>query len=348
MSARANEHARALADLGAAKGGRERANRLPADRRREIAREAARARWGDTLPQATHTGMIEIGGRSLACAVLENGKRLLTQETFLKAIGRAAKAIAGTGSELLIGGLPPFLVAENLQDFIPDELREGMVPIAFRTDRGARGYGYDAKLLPMVCDVYLTAREKKRLLASQKHIADACSVLVRGLARVGIIALVDEATGYQEERAKDELHQILEAYISPELLPWTKLFPDDFFRQIYRLNGWEYRPGTAKRNQGVGKFINKHVYEALPDGVLDELRARNPITENGRRRYRHHQLLTTDTGNPHLDKQITAVLTLMRVANDKDEFVELFNRAYAKQFQHRLPLVIDTTAVLKG
>jgi hypothetical protein len=344
MVEQASRDTRALVRLRAAKGGKARSAYMEPEDRREIARAAARARWGDMLPRATHTGTIVIAGRPIACAVLEGGKRLLTQETFLKAIGRAAKAKAGTGSESLVSGMPPFLAAENLQEFVPDELREAAVPIAFRTDRGGRGYGYDAKLLPLVCDVYLNARDKKKLLANQKHIADACYLLMRGLAHVGIIALVDEATGYQEERAKDELQKILEAYIAPELRPWMKMFPDEFFKQVYRLQNWEYKPGTAKRNQGVGKLINKFIYDQLPPGVLTELRARNPVVRKGYRRYRHHQFLTADTGNEHLDKQIVAVITLMKAAKDRQEFEELYNRVYAREFQQRLPLIIDVEA----
>jgi hypothetical protein len=134
-----------------AKGGLARASRLSPEERTEIATKAAEARWGVALPQATHSGELVIGGRRIACAVLQNSKRVLTQETFLTAIGRAAKAKAGTGSLKLVDGLPPFLVAENLNPFITDELRQSTTPIVFRTVKGGRAFGYDAMLLPMVC-----------------------------------------------------------------------------------------------------------------------------------------------------------------------------------------------------
>jgi hypothetical protein len=341
MSTGKNEHASALALLGAAKGGRERASRLSAEDRSAIAKQAAEERWGSKVPRATHSGDLIIGGRTLSCAVLENGTRLLTQETFLTAIGRAGKAKGGTGSQALAAGVPPFLAADNLQPFIPDELRQSAVPIPFRNDRGARGFGYNALLLPQVCDVYLSARANRRLPKGQLHIADACEILVRGLARVGIIALVDEATGYQAQRAQDELRQILTHYIAEELQPWIRTFPDEFFRQVYRLHGWEYKPGTAKRTPFVGKLINKYIYEQLPPGVLDELRRRNPVTEKGYRRYKHFQMLTVDTGHPHLDKQIMVTTTLMRVAASKEEFIDLFDRAFSRQ--QRLPLVVDVS-----
>ena len=199
MNSDKNEHASALSILGASKGGKARASKLSPDDRQAIARIAAEERWGVSIPRATHSGMMQIGGQILACAVLENGKRLLTQETFLTAIGRAGKAKGGTGSQNLVAGMPPFLVADNLQPFISETLREAIIPVPFKNEKGVRAYGYDALLLPQVCDVYLGAREAKKIRPDQRHIADRCEILVRGLARVGIIALVDEATGYKQE-----------------------------------------------------------------------------------------------------------------------------------------------------
>ncbi len=333
------------------KGGEARAGSLAPGKRSEIATLAANARWSKELPKATHTGIIVIAGRPLSCAVLETGKRLLTQETFLTAIGRAGKAKGKTGS-FVVDGLPPFLAAENLIPFISDDLRQSTTPIFCRNEKGIRLAGYDAMLLPMVCEVYLKLRdynrgEGKRVPANQKHIIEACDLLMRGLARVGIIALVDEATGYQEQRAKDELSKILEAYIVEELRPWIKTFPDEFFKQVYRLHGWPYRPGSAKRPSYVGQLINKYIYEQLPPPVLPELRKLNPVTESGYRRHKHFQHLTADTGNVHLDRQITATTTIMKVSDDRKDFEENFSKAFAKTYQHRLPLVIDADGKTK-
>src|ERR1039457_5378103 len=327
-----------------AMGGEARAAKLSKDERKEIASKAAEARWGVTLPQATHSGELVINGRRIACAVLQNSKRVLTQETFLTAIGRAAKAKAGTGSLKLVDGLPPFLGAENLNPFITDELRQSTTPIVFRTVKGGRAFGYDAMLLPMVCEVYVNARDEGKLLKGQEHIAAACYVLMKGLARVGIIALVDEATGYQEQRAKDELARILEAYVQEEYRPWTRMFPEEFFRQIYRIHQWPYKPGNAKRTPFCGHLINKYVYGQLPPGVLDELRRLNPITDRGYRKRKLFQHLTADTGNEHLDRQIMTVITLMRISDSKEELERHFARAFGKpvpMIQQRLPLVID-------
>ncbi|MGB0093502.1 MAG: P63C domain-containing protein [Solirubrobacteraceae bacterium] len=159
---------------------------------------------------------------------------------------------------------------------------------------------------------------------------------------MGIIALIDEATGYQETRARQELQKILAAYITAELRPWIKMFPDEFFEEIYRLQGWEYKPGTSKRTPYVGKLVNKYIYEQLPPGVLDDLRRGNPRVDGGYRRHKFHQFLTADTGNPHLDKQISTVTTLMRISKNSTEFEDLFERAFPPA-QPRLPLVVEVS-----
>jgi len=318
----------------ASSGGKARAKRLSKEERQEIARNAALARWGDDATTAILDGSLAIGDQEIRCAVLTDGRRVLSQQTMLKTLGRARSAKGGQGSE---SGLPPFLAAANLQEFISDDLRGTLAAIPYRPLTGGRAWGYRAEILPMVCDVYLEARKAGKTTAGQDRVAATCEMLVRSLAKVGIIALVDEATGYQEIRARDELQKILEYYIQAELRPWTKMFPDEFFREIYRLQKWDYKPGSAKRTPYVGKLINKYIYEQLPPGVLDQLRELNPVTDKGHRRYKHHQYLTSDTGNKHLDRQISTVTTLLRISDDKAQFEELFERAFPPP-QTRLPL----------
>src|SRR2546429_5481295 len=97
-----------------AKGGLVRAGNLSPERRSEIARNAALAKH--TIPRAVVDGKIDFAGRTIDCAVLDTKLRVLTQETMLLTLGRAGKAKGGKGSQqmLRVGGLPPFLAAENL------------------------------------------------------------------------------------------------------------------------------------------------------------------------------------------------------------------------------------------
>jgi hypothetical protein len=298
------------------------------------------ARWG--LPRALCDGIIEIAGRRISCAVLDTKLRVLTQETFLTAVGRASKAAGGRGSErmALDGGLPPFLAPTNLEPFISDDLRRAATPVVFRTTKGNRGYGYDAKLLPLVCEVYLSARDahleamrgaqlrrergerveaRQVLLHNQERIVHACDLLMRGMAKEHIVTLVDRATGYHDQEVRDELTKILAQYIAPHLMPYLPRFPDDFFREVYRIHGWKYELGNSKRPKYVGKFINQYIYGELPPGVLPKLQELNPVTEAGYRKTQNHRLLT-DTGLIHLDRQITSTMTVMTLSENRGDF----------------------------
>jgi hypothetical protein len=328
-----NDQQRTIAAV-ASEGGKARAALLTPEERQEIARKAADARWSADLPKATHAGTLNIAGSEIACAVLEDGRRVLTQETFLTAIGRAAKAKAGTGSSLLVDGMPPFLTASNIKPFISEDLRKSATPILFRTVSGGRAYGYEAKLLPMVCEVYLKARDQGNVLQkTQRHIAKACDLLMRGLAHVGIVALVDEATGYQYDRARRALEEILEQFISKELLKWVKTFPDEFYEEMFRLKNWRVRDIATKRPLYAGKVTNDIVYERLAPGVLEELKRITPRNEKGRPRHHYHRRLTEDIGHPRLREHLSAVLALMRAADSWEQFYKALNRALPKQFQ---------------
>jgi hypothetical protein len=232
---------------------------------------------------------------------------------------------------MLVDGMPPFLAAANLKPFIHHELSGSTAPVLFRNPTtGTRGFGYDALLLPMVCEVYLEAKEANALTSQQSHIADACKILYRGLARVGIVALVDEATGYQEDRARDALAEILRAFISEELRKWVKTFPDAYFRELCRLKGIPVSRVAAKRPQYIGHLTNDIVYKRLAPGVLQELQRITPKSAGGRRKYRFHQRLTDEIGHPKLRDHLVAVITLMKAFDDWSYFKKALDKALPK------------------
>jgi hypothetical protein len=315
---------------GKAKGGKARAAKLSPEERKSIAQSAAEKRWGknEDLPQATHMGVLKIGDAEIPCAVLKGGQRVLTQEGFLDAIGRARKAKAGQGAT--VDNTPAFLAANNLKPYISNELLESTTPIKFRGIRGTRGFGYKAELLPKVCTVYLEARDTKALLPNQRHVAEQCEILIRGLAHTGIIALVDEATGFQADRDKDELQKFLALYLSEERLKWAKMFPDEYYKQLFRLWGWNYSPMSVKRPRLVGRLTNQLVYEKLPANALEELRRLNPVKnkKTGRREAAHFQHLSPDIGQSDLRDHLLQLIAVMRVSANKGVFQKNFSRAF--------------------
>jgi hypothetical protein len=281
-------------------------------------------RWGkgeatDDIPREKYSrNPVVIGDHVLPCAVLSTGMRVLSQRGVTASLGgkrggshwRRAKTF---GEDEY---LPVFLSANNLAPHISPELKLALSkPVVYRPKHGgALGLGMPAELLPSVCEVYLKARKAGALTSAQKDIAEAAEVLISGLAKLGIIALVDEASGYQEVRERTELQRILSAYIRDELLPWTQRFPSEFYKELFRLRGWQWNPMSVKRPKRVGKDTVYIVYDRLPHGVLDELRAKNPEVRPGYRRWRHHQLLTEDIGNPHLERIVAAATAIMRLS----------------------------------
>lgn len=280
--------------------------------------------------KATHFGIIKIGEKELKCVVLEDGSRIINRNTVFIAFGR--KAGGRKKDDVRVPSkpnLPSFIDAKNLSEFITDELEKMLVnPIKYIARNGRIVEGYSAEIIPLLCDVYLQARIEEKLTVQQQSLALASEILVRSLSRIGIVALVDEATGYQYDRDRDELQKILSMYISKELLPWTKRFPDEFYKQMFRLKDWTYPRPNSKRPGIVGTYTNKYVYDLLPSGVKNELQRANPTVKPGRRKYKHHQFLTEDIGNDHLKNHLLKVITLMQAARDWRDFNILFNRAF--------------------
>lgn len=323
-------------DESKAAGGKARALALTPKQRSSIASKAAAARWAGDLSKADFEGSFPLGNTDVLCAVLEDGTRLITQATFLRALGRARSPKAGTGVLSTADELPFFLQAEVLRAFISDELAAAMKPIFYLSKAGGKGVGYDAKLLPLVAEVYLKFRDQ--CLANAGRVPDryvgmvaAADALMRGLANVGIVALVDEATGYQYVRAKFALQEILDAYLRKELAAWAKRFPDEFYKQIFRLRGWEWKGMKVNRPQVVAKYTVDLVYDRLLPGVMDELETRMPRTPTGGRRGKLHQLFTDDVGHPALAQHIHAVIALMKASRNWNEFMRLVNQAFPKK-----------------
>lgn len=315
-----------------------RLEKTTAAQRKATASAGAAARWAKADPDRAALPRAEFGADDrplrigeiiIPCYVLDDERRVLT-------FGGMQDALKMAKGGSMVPGMNRFELfasRERVKPFISQELFNRIrSPIVFLSPTGGRAYGYEAEVLVEICEAVLAARSSKPgLQAQQMQIAHQCELVMRGLARVGINALVDEVTGFQEVRRRDALHRILEAYIAPELMKWQKRFPDSFYEEMFRLHGWPYDPESVARPGVVGKFTTTYIYEQLPDGVLDELRRLNPRGTNGSRRARLHQFLNDQIGNPHLEKQITAVTTIMRVADDWPSFKRMFARAFPKK-----------------
>jgi len=273
----------------------------------------------------SHEGILNLGGISIPCYVLQDGTRVLSgrgMQEALKMVDETedGKQTAGTRLNRYLNqkSLNPFIYKDKeLDHFNPIICYKGTQKIN----------GYEATILADICEAFLEARKSIELSPRQRIIAEQCEILIRAFARVGITALVDEATGYQYERERDALQSILKAYINEELLKWQKLFPDVFYYEIFRLNKWDYTvKGIQKRPSVIGKWTNELIYKQLPKGVLEELKSKTPKSAEGNYTARFFQSLTPDIGHPALTAQIYKVIALMNISNNWNEFKSNFNR----------------------
>lgn len=327
---------------GRAKGGFKTAEQMTTEEKKLRAQKGAAARWGEKPLQATHGSAdhpLRIGDVEIPCYVLEDGRRVLSLGGMVKALGMAIGS-AGGGEGDRIGS---FASGKAISPFISNDLASRMKsPIRFQAPTGGSpASGYEATILADLCDAVLAARKAGALRPQQEHIAHQCEVLVRGFARVGIIALVDEATGYQVERAKDALATILEAFIAKELQPWIQTFPTDYYRELFRLRGLEFSVASVKRPQYFGVLTNDIVYKRLAPGVLDELKRVTPRNEGGRPKAKYFQSLTSNTGYPKLREHLGKVVMMMQLSKDYLDFKEKLERFLPKHTD-QLPLALES------
>jgi hypothetical protein len=267
-----------------------------------------------TFPVALFPGFLEIGATRLPVYVLDNGKRVITQSEVVRLLTDGSTT----------GMLGRYLDAGNLRPYINGEhiLRQA---IRFSIP-GTRiqGLGYEATLLLDMCDAYLRAREDGVLIKSQRTLAKQAEIITRACAKVGIIALIDEATGYQEFRKKRELQLKLQAFIAEDLQEWALMFPQDFWFELARLEGVHYSPRS--RPLRWGKYIMAFVYDTIDRDIGKELRKKNPNPSHGKN---HHQWLK-EFGRQKVHDQIERVVTIMKLCDNMDEFRQKFARVFKK------------------
>lgn len=285
----------------------------------------------------THQGKWKISDEiDIDCYVTDNKARMLS----LRGTARAMN-LKGGGSGALLRNLN----SQWIQPYLSDQLKE-WISWASKEEiekidsfKGPAFIPFEAHLFVDVCKAYVQARNDGVLKNPiQSQIADRLLLIMSAFAKVGIIAIIDEITGYQEVRERDALQKILDKFLKKEFAAWAKTFPDEFYRQIFRLKGWNYDPSSVKRPSVVGRYTNDLIYERLAPEILTELETLNPKNDKGHRKVKHHQWLTDDIGHPRLREHLYAIMGLMRAFNSWGSFYATVNKAYPKKNQQ---MVLD-------
>lgn len=286
---------------------------------------------------------LQLGELSIPCYVLEDGTRVFSGRGIQKILG--STATSGKWLEKFVNSdeISPYLAVKKTG--ISSVLDKLSSPIKFyRPSAGgsqSETYGYEVTLLIDICDAIISSSETGKF--NDESIIKNANIIIRAVAKVGIIALVDEATGYDKEkkRAKDELQKFLTQFLSDEASKWVKTFEDSFFEMIYKMRGWNWNM-TNKRPGVVGQWINNIVYERIAPLTLSTLNDKNPKNEKGYRKDKHHQFFTEDIGKPKLKEYLASVEALGRASNyNWDIFMELLDRAFPKQPQKIIDIEIE-------
>jgi hypothetical protein len=270
-----------------------------------LAKKGAEARW---TPKATHQGEINILGRKLPCVVLEDGRRIISQKSIFDAFDRPRRGARNKDENGVT--IPAFLDSKNLEPYVDEEFRGWIKPIEHIGLNGSINIGYRAEVIPTVCELYMKAHKDGKLTSRQLKMAEISSLIVQSLAKVGIIGLIDEATGYQQIRPRDALEAYFNKILTKELTAWCKRFPDEYYDNIYKLKGWPEFSTSKNKYSCVGHYTNDIIYSRLGEEVLDELKTRTPDTTKAKM----HQWLTNDVGHPLLSNHMQTILTLQRLA----------------------------------
>lgn len=325
------------------KAGKARWIGVPQETRKALVSQAAHARWqkADGVRVADYRGEVDLAGFVLACAVLDDGTRVLSERSVSSALAHERtpadysrkQVAAAAGQEVL-----PAFISPTLAKYLPPEARKKLAnPIRYQLKKGfgIPAIGIEATLLADICEAFLSAREDGALSPAELGKAKAADRLMRALARVALVALIDEATGFQVARDRDELQKLLAKYVSEEHRPWMQKFPNEYYVELFRLRNVK-TDDVRKRPQYFGKLTNDVVYSRLLPGMLPKLDEVNPTNEQGRRARKHHQHLL-EQGDEHLTRHLAGVVYLMRSSANWTEFMKALNRASPVQAEQPAP-----------
>lgn len=278
--------------------------------------------------RATHQGELAVG--NLDCYVLEDGTRVLSQGGVAKSLGKSRPT-----------NLAKFLLEKSADLSIPNDLIAiANSPILFTPPHGGQpAYGYKATILVDICDAVLVARKNGKLSKPDSKLAENCEILTRAFARVGITALIDEATGYIKDKKKAEYIELFKQFVADAAKEWQKEFPDPFFDMVYKIYGKSRLATKNQHPQYFGYFIKKYVYQPLAgsDGViLEMLEEKNPKVVNSAgnkvRKKKLFQFLE-GVGTDALRQHIWRLIGIGEASETKAEFERKFAKVFPSKNQ---------------
>jgi len=284
--------------------------------KKERAVKAAATRWGK---KSIAEGVIRVGDVMIDCYVLNTKERVVSTPSLHRAFDMKAGGYK-TGDRRIVR----FVKTEGMLPYVKPELLNMLEnPVSLKTLGKGRTLAYPAEVVSKLCSAILDAGTNGTLKAQQMHIARQAKVLLDGFATVGVIGLIDEATGYQYVRERNALAEVLEEFVAKEAAVWAKKFPDDFYEELFRLQNIN----TNEKPWRFGKITNDIIYRRLAPGVLTALEKKNPRDERGNRHQKHHQWLTKEAQDK-LKHHLGRVTGLMMMSKNWKQFMMILDKKF--------------------
>lgn len=352
---------------GKTRSGKARMEKLSPEERKELARTAAKKRWAAAksagiltggekpeyepiilddnykkkrdVPQARWRGVLTIGTAEIPCYVLEDSRRVITRSAATDVLSDSKGG----------GNLEVYLMVEGLKGFVPPGFRDQMIEfevpeIAAAFNTATRGISAESFI--EICRGYVAAFDANALTTErQKEIAIKAAMFLAACAKVGLIAMIDEATGYQYVRASDALQLKLRLFLAEEMRKWEKTFPDQLWEQFGRLTLW--KGPIHSRPKYWGNLVMEFIYENLDPDVAEWLRQNAPKPQHGQN---YHQWLSEQYGLKKLIEHIWKIIGIASTCETIDELREHLQRIYGKNaaFQYALKIVRKSEATGQG
>lgn len=273
------------------------------------------------LPIARYEGALSLGAEAINCYVLSDGQRVISRTS-------ATSALSGIRHG---GDLQSYIGAEALRPYLGIDLGEEMIQFRLPGVEHKNVYGITAETFLAICKAYQAAANDDKLTTDrQRVIARQAGAFLAACSAVGLTALIDEATGYQYDRAEDALRVKLRAYLEDEMRPWEKTFPDQLWVEFGRLTGW--KGAIHNRPKYWGKLVNELVYDCLDADVAEWLRENAPAPRHGQN---YHQWLSSQYG---LKKLLEHLWMLIGMASACETMDDLRYRMAAKYGKHEVQL----------
>ena len=271
---------------------------------------------------AKYRGVLELNRANVDCYVSENELRLVSIKGAWLALAQEER---GDGARLW--GLKPleaYISAGSMGARLVLLTLPGTTTIA-------KCLTHDTFL--ELCGAYLQAMVDGNLITDrQKRIAKSSRIILSACAKIGLMALIDEATGYQQHRADNALQVKIQAYILDELRGWEKAFPDELWEKFGRLTNWD-KP-LQHRPKYWGKLVYELIYDALDPDVAEYLKTNKP---NPKYKQNWHQWLSKDFGakalHIHINQVVGIAKTCDTIVELKEKVAHLFKN---KPFQMRV------------